>query len=69
MSKKTVVAKTAAFKVTARIPVEQITLVWECPECNKEYRGSLTDIAECGTAVCPECEVDCELCSYVEVAG
>jgi hypothetical protein len=52
-----------------RIPVSKITLLWVCPNknCHEEAAQPLGEIAEAGTAICPECGDDMELKEYVEV--
>jgi hypothetical protein len=55
--------------VKRRIPVSKITLLWVCPnrDCDEEVAQPLGEIAEAGTAICPECGDDMELKEYVEV--
>lgn len=50
-----------------KIKTDSVTLIWVCPECKEKCSGALTDIVTSGTAVCPDCDVDCELDDEIEV--
>jgi len=41
--------------------VNDITLLYKCSECEAHFRQPLCEITEVGTAVCPDCDCDCEL--------
>jgi len=44
-----------------KIKVEDITLLYVCPICGEKFRQPLSEIVEAGTAVCTDCDYDCEL--------
>jgi DNA-directed RNA polymerase subunit RPC12/RpoP len=44
-----------------RVKVESITLLYTCPVCEEKFRQPLSEIVGAGTAVCPDCDYDCDL--------
>jgi len=44
-----------------KVNCSQVILIWSCPDCKKIYNQNLYEIVESGTAVCPECDCDCQL--------
>ena len=48
---------------------DDVTLRWECARCHVQAEQALTDIAECGTAICENCGDDMTLEAEVVVAS
>jgi hypothetical protein len=46
------------------VPVDSVTLLYYCPDCDTEVSQPLSEIVQNGTAVCPECEGDMQLQEY-----
>ncbi len=43
-----------------RVENDSVLSVWKCPECGEMYETTFANIAEVGTPVCPDCDIDCE---------
>lgn len=53
--------KDGAARRVKKVDPSDVTLIYECPDCEAEYRQDASEIVESGTAVCPECDSDCDL--------
>lgn len=50
-----------------KIKIGNITLNWTCDDCSETVEQPLSDVAEVGTAICPECGRDMALKDEVTV--
>jgi hypothetical protein len=49
------------------VDVNKVVSEWACPECPYHSRWSFADVAECGTPVCANCDIEMELQDQVEI--
>lgn len=50
-----------------KVPTENITLSFQCPECEFDAVVTVSDLLEVGTPICTDCDEPMELHSEAEV--
>lgn len=44
-----------------QVSVDDVTLIYHCPECGEKYTQPASELVENGIAFCTKCDVDCDL--------